>query len=434
MLKENEFIELKRQLTKDIKKEIVAFANSNGGTIYVGIDDTDSKVVGLKNANKDLEAVGCMIRDAIKPDLTMYTTLFIETIEAVDVLIIKVISAPNKPYYLAEKGMKPSGVYIRHGSSSTPATEERIRKLLLDNTSRNFEDLVSYNQDLHFQYADKAFSNKNIKFDKTKHRSLHIINSDNLYTNLGLFLSDECPYSIKVAVYHGNDKTAFKDRKEFSGSMIKQVDDVSSYLDLINKVEGRIVGLERIDTKDYPDFALRESLLNAVIHRDYNFNGSIMISIFDSNCKILSLGSLINGISLKDIYKGVSETRNPNLANIFFRLNYVECYGTGIARIIKSYDDYDLKPVFEESENTFLVTLPNINYEDKETLILPESLSQEEKIMVYLQEHKKISRYGVEQLLNVSKTRAIDILNQMVKSKNVYKQGTSSATYYTLDE
>ena len=264
MYVENEFVELKRELTKEIKKEIVAFANSKGGTIYIGIDDT-GKVIGLKDCNKDAEALSGMIREGIKSDLTLYTNIIIETVEGKKIIILKVMSGSNKPYYLADKGLKPSGVFIRHGNVSAPATDELIKRLILENHD-TFENLVSQNQDLHFVYLNSIFSDKQKELSITKYKLLNIINNDNLYTNLGLLLSDECPFTIKCAVFNGNNKLSFKDRKEFKGSLLKQLEDTLNYLNIINRISGRIINYKRIDIRDYPEFALRETILNAIIH------------------------------------------------------------------------------------------------------------------------------------------------------------------------
>ena len=360
---EDQKTELKVELTKDIKKEIVAFANTNDGIIYIGIDDSGN-VIGLKNANKDLEALSGMIREGIKSDLTLYTKIYIDRIENKDIIIVKVSEAPNKPYYLADKGLKTSGVYLRHGNASVQASEEVIRKMLIESNSNSFENNISNIQALHFNYLREIFKKHNIEIDDNKFKTLNITSLSNEYTNLGLLLSDECPYSIKCAIFNGNNKLEFKDRKEFTGSVLKQVNDTFEYLDLYNKTKGKIIGLERIDTKDYPEYALRESLLNAIIHRDYNFTGSILISLFDDHFEITSLGGLVKGLSIEDLYKGVSESRNPNLANIFYRLKYVESFGTGIGRIIESYKEYDKKPLILNSENVFKVILYNVNYVD----------------------------------------------------------------------
>lgn len=429
---EDQKTELKVELTKDIKKEIVAFANTNDGIIYIGIDDSGN-VIGLKNANKDLESLSGMIREGIKSDLTLYTKIYIERIENKDIIIVKVSEAPNKPYYLSDKGLKTSGVYLRHGNVSVQANEEVIKKLLIESNSNSFENNISNIQDLHFNYLREIFKRHNIEIDDNKFKTLNITNLNNEYTNLGLLLSDECPYSIKCAIFNGNNKLEFKDRKEFTGSVLKQANDTFEYLDLYNKTKGKIIGLERIDTKDYPEYALRESLLNAIIHRDYNFTGSILISLFDDHFEITSLGGLVKGLSIEDLYNGVSESRNPNLANIFYRLKYVESFGTGIGRIIESYKEYDKEPLILNSENVFKVTLYNVNYiKDKNIKILPTNLTQEEQIVEYLKRNNKINRIIVESLLEISKTRANDILNNMINNNILVQTGTGKNTYYVL--
>ncbi len=433
MYKEDQNIELKVELTKDIKKEIVAFANTNDGTIYVGIDDNGS-VVGLKNASKDLEALSGMIRDGIKSDITLYTKIYVEKIDDKDVIVIRVKEAPNKPYYLADKGLKTSGVYLRLGNVSVQASEEVIKKMLVDSSNNSFESGISSIQDLHFEYLVNLFKQHDIEIDENKLKALNVVNLDNNYTNLGLLLSDECPYSIKCAIFNGNSKLDFKDRREFNGSVLKQVNDTFAYIDLYNKNQGRIVGLERIDTKDYPEYAIRESLLNAVIHRDYNFTGSILVSLFDDHFEITSLGGLVKGLSIEDLYSGVSETRNPNLANVFYRLKYVESFGTGIERIMESYAGYDNKqPVIQNTENTFKVTLYNVNYvAEVNNSVLPENMSQEKQIVEYLKKNGIINRATVEVLLTLSRTRAGDILTKMVDDNILTQNGNNRNRYYTL--
>ena len=166
MFSENEYTELKSELTKEIKKEIIAFANSKGGTIYIGIND-DGSIKGLENVYMDMESLSGMIREGIKSDLSLYTNIEVKEIENKNIIVLKIMSAPNKPYYLAEKGLKPSGVYIRHGNVSAPATDEIIIKMLKDNHN-SFESELSSNQNLHFNYLDSEFSNKNIIFNESK--------------------------------------------------------------------------------------------------------------------------------------------------------------------------------------------------------------------------------------------------------------------------
>ena len=430
---ENEYCELKSILTKDIKKEIIAFANTKGGKIYIGIDDKNT-ILGMNNIDNTLQSLTGMINEGIKPSLIEYTQIKTEKFDDKDIIVIEIQSGPNKPYYLADKGLKPSGVYLRHGASSIPASDEMIRKMIFEHASLRFEEMISRKQDLTFDYLEKKFKDNHIIFDENKCKLLNIINDKNKYTNLGLLLSDQCSYTIKCAIFNGTNKIEFRDRKEFTGSILKQVDDIFEYFELFNKISGKIIGLKRIDTRDYPEYSLREALLNAVIHRSYYFDSSIMVTLYDDKFEILSMGGLIDGITMKEIFKGVSSSRNPNLANIFYRFGYVESFGTGIGRIMDSYAKYDKKPIFEATENTFSITLPNMNYIEtsNSSNIIATSLSQEDIIINYLKEYNKINRNETEKLLNISKTRAYQILDEMLKKNIIKKEGTGKNTYYML--
>ena len=430
---ENECCELKSILTKDIKKEIIAFANTNGGKIYVGIDD-NSNIIGINNIDNNLQSLTGMINDGIRPSLIEHTKIKTEKFDDKYIIIIEIQSGPNKPYYLADKGLKPSGVYLRHGSSSIQASDEIIRKMIFEHASLRFEEMTSKNQNLTFDYLEKKFKDNHITFDTNKYITLNIVNDENKYTNLGLLLSDQCSYTIKCAIFNGTNKIEFRDRKEFTGSILKQVDDIFEYFELFNKISGKIVGLKRIDTRDYPEYSLREALLNAVIHRSYYFDSSIMVTLYDDKFEILSMGGLIDGITMKEIFKGVSSSRNPNLANIFYRFGYVESFGTGIGRIMDSYEEYNKKPVFDATENTFSITLPNMNYlenQDKSNIISP-SLSQEDIIVNYLKEYNRINRNEAEKLLSISKTRAYQIIDEMLEKNIIKKENTGKNTYYML--
>ena len=388
--------------------------------------------MGLKDIKNDIESLSGMIREGIVGNLTTYTDIEIQNIEGKEIIELHVTSAPEKPYYLADKGLKSSGVYIRHGSSTIQATDEIIRKMLVESSKRSFEEEVSDIQELTFDYAKGIFKKNNIEFSKEKYKSLKMI-TDNKFNNLALLLSDQNPYTIKCAIFDGKNKTIFKDRKELTGSCLKIMEDAFYYMNLSNHINSTFKGLQRIDKKDYPDFSIREALLNAIIHRDYYFNGSILLSIFDDRIEINSMGWLISTLSLNDIYNGVSESRNPNFAEIFHRLEYVENYGTGVGRIINEYNDFNLKPIIELSENIFKIILPNRNYVEKiyDSGKL-NNLSQEDVIMQYIQENNKITRLEVEKILSIGNTRSKQIINKLLNEDILIKKGAGKNTYYVL--
>ena len=273
---ETENIEFKAQFTEEIYKEVIAFANTDGGVIYVGIDD-NGNAVGLDDVDKEYTRITNGIRDAIMPDVTMFVRF---TIQENKVVRITVNEGTNKPYYLKGKGLKPSGVYVRQGTSSASASPEKIRQMIKESDGDNFEEMRSMTQELTFSETETAFENYGVEFSKEKFRTLGITR-DNLYTNLAMIISDQCMHTIKVAVFGDEANTVFKDSKEFGGSVFAQLDKTYSYLTLCNNTVSTFEGLKRIDKKDYPEEAVREALLNAIVHRDYGFSGSIIINI---NC------------------------------------------------------------------------------------------------------------------------------------------------------
>ncbi len=226
-----------------------------------------------------------------------------------------------------------------------------------------FESMRSMEQNLSFTTAEKAFRRYQVIFSEDKYITLGLQNlHDGLYTNLAWLLSDQCRHTIKVAVFSDEAKTIFKDSKEFSGFLFQQLNDTHSYLTLCNRTAFTFHGLERIETQDYPEEALREALLNAMVHRDYSFSGTIIINVIDTGIEFISIGGLLPGLSLPDIHSGISQPRNRNLAEIFHRLKLIESYGTGIRRIYYLYRTCSTQPEIELTPNTFKLTLPNMNY------------------------------------------------------------------------
>lgn len=430
---EDKSTEFKRIFVDEIKKTVIAFANTNGGIIYIGIDD-NGDIVGIDNVDDTILRVTNTMRDAIKPDITMFMDCICEKINNKDVIKIIVQTGTSKPYYLAKKGIRPEGVFVRQGASSVPATETAILKMIKETSGECFEIARSINQDLHFNYLENIFKDKAISFNENNKKTLGLIGEDNTYTNLGLILSDECPYTIKIAVFEGNIKTIFKDRYEFNGSMIKQLEEAYNYIDRYNSTKAEFKGLNRIDIRDYPIEAIREALLNAVVHRDYSFSSSILINIFNDRMEFVSIGGLVKGITYDDIMLGISIARNKNLANLFYRLKLIEAYGTGIMKIQASYTDCIYKPKIEVSDNAFKIILPNKNaiINGSVNHIKCSSNTNVEKVLSLLRQKQNIIRKDIEKELNVSQATAILLLNKMQKENLIVKIGAGKNSSYIL--
>lgn len=425
---ETESIEFKSQFTDEIYKEVIAFANTDGGTIYVGIND-NGNVVGLDNVDKEHTRIVNGIRDAIMPDVTMFVHF---TIQENKVVKIAVSEGTNKPYYLRSKGLKPSGVYVRQGASSAPASHELIRQLIKQNDGDTFEDSRSLEQELTFEATAKAFDRYGVEFSPQKYSALGITQlSTELYSDLGLLLSDQCRHTIKIAVFSDDAKTVFKDSKEFGGSVFAQLDSAFDYLMLCNKTAASFKGLERIERSDYPEAAIREALLNAIVHRDYSFSGSIIINVTDREMEFISIGGLLPGLSADDIQSGISQPRNKKLAEVFHRLHLIESYGTGIRRIYDNYKNCAEQPCIEVTSNTFKMILPNTNFsanDNKKTA--PHINTQMQKVLDHVNKYGTITEKEIGELLGVKSTRSYNIANEMCKLGLLKSEGRGKNKRY----
>lgn len=441
---ESETVELKSVVVDDIKKEIIAFANCDGGKLYIGVQD-DGTVIGLDDPDSAALQISNMVRDAIRPDITMF--LHYETIEenGKNIIAISVQRGTDRPYYIAKKGMRPEGVYVRQGYSSVPATDTAIRCMIKETDGDTFETMRSLNQELTFESTEKEFQLRKVEFGSQQMRTLKFIDNDGLYSNLALLLSDQNIHTIKVAVFQGTDQTIFKDRREFNGSLIKQMNEVYEFIDFRNQTRATIEKLSRIDVRDYPEIAVRETLLNLLVHRDYSFSASALISIYEDRIEFVSIGGLMPGIDLEDVMAGLSVCRNHNLANVFYRLHLIEAYGTGLGKIIKAYEGTSVKPSISTTKNSFKIILPNINtqYEGKAISIptekipaefIPEIDDKEKQVLKYLRNHDFITRSDVEKVLGISASTASRLIKKMVKSGLLVQHGRARNVNYTIAE
>lgn len=424
MYKESEILELKREVTPSLCKEIIAFANTNGGTIYIGYDD-NANLIGVQNTQKELDRISNIIADSIDPNLIFNISMDVINESGKDVIVIKVLKGTKRPYYLKSKGMTSEGVYLRLGATNKQASRDEIVKMMMEDSGVKFEDNISKEQNLTFNSFEKEFKSQNIQLDKIKMKNIGLLTDSGVYTNLAYILSDQNIFPIKIAIYKGNNKDEFLDKKELENmSVFEQIHEIEQFLKLVIKIPSKIVGLKRVESPEYNFEVIRESLLNSIIHRDYSVQGSTLINIYDDNIEITNIGGLVGGLTIEAIKKGSSATRNPKLASIFHRLNYVEAYGSGIPRILSKYKYQDKQPVIEATENNFFITFPKLEETDKEY--------DKQILMQLFREKTKIQREEVEEAFNCSKTTAIRKLNKYLESGFLKQINEGYNTYYVL--
>ena len=197
--------------------------------------------------------------------------------------------------------------------------------------------------------------------------------------------------------------------------------------------------MNRIDMRDYPEEAIRESLLNSIVHRDYSFSGSNLVNVYDDRIEFVSLGGLVSGLELKSIFLGVSQSRNPNLAAIFYRMKLIESYGTGIGKIERAYRTCSSQPQFETAKGVFRVTLPNRNERQENKAQVSEnsekniSLNEQKRIIIqYAQENGRITRKETEDLIGAGTTKAFRLLKELCEAGRLEQRGSGRLSTYVI--
>ncbi|MCD8286116.1 MAG: putative DNA binding domain-containing protein [Clostridia bacterium] len=359
---ESDKVEYKQMYTDEIKEEVVAFLNTDGGTIFVGIDK-NGVVVGCDNPDDTQLRLTSSIRRSIRPDCGLFVRVSSDVMEGKHVVIVNVTPGKNTPYYIGEKGIKPSGVFIRVGTSKVQAQEDEIRYLFDKAKKEPYEDRQSPYANLTFNTAEKIFAEKEISFRDNNKRTLGLINMDTgIYTNLAYLLSDQCEFSVKCSIFKGTEHMEVKNSKEFSGSLFDQIENTINLIDMYNENGLQIGKIFRTDCYDYPPKVIREGILNALIHRDYTVSASTFVKMFDDRLEISSFGGLVHGTTPENMKTGASNPRNPRLCALFHRLGYIEAFGYGIPKIYEAYKNCNKQPEYSLPDGMCTLILPNQRY------------------------------------------------------------------------
>lgn len=443
-----EFKELDREsrgLPSSTAKELISFANTEGGNLYFGIAD-DGSVIGTDDPEDVMGRLTSLVHDAILPDLMPFIQVRPVKMEGKTVVKVTVSIGTERPYYLKKEGLKPSGVYVRRGSACFPLNEAGIREMIMETSGKSYEESRSQIQNLTFNSLKSELKSRSMNFGSSQMRTLNMIGEDGLYNNLALLLSDQCTHTIKVAVFQGNDGSIFRARREFTGSVLKQLNDVYEYIDGRNETEASFSGLLRTDQRDYPEVAVREALLNCIIHRDYLPSGSTIINIYNDHIEFLTLGGLVSGLTLDAVFLGMSDWRNPNLASLFLRLGLVEGYGTGVRKIIDSYSKSACAPKFQAVGGAFKVTLYNRNEKtadyysgdlisEPRTQYTVNNVPRDEladEILRLAEEKGTITRKDVQDRFRVGSTKAFLCLKILCDSGKLTQQKMGKQSRYSI--
>ena len=414
-MKESKELELKSTITNTFLKTVSAFSNYNSGKIIFGVDD-NGKITGLENIEELCLDLENKINDNIspKPDFR-----FIKDNKK-NIITLIVEEGFNKPYLYKGKA------YKRNDTSTVEVDRIEFNRLTLLGLNQYYEELKARKQNLKFEVLTKELEEKlSLKnFSKDVLKTLNLYDDKNGYNNAAELLADKNTFSGTDIAKFGKNIDEILDRNLFTNiSIISQFQNTLEVFNRYYKYE-QILGSERIEKELIPEKAFRETIANALIHRTWDVNSNIRVSMYEDKIEISSPGGLPSGISEKEYLNGqISQLRNPILANIFFRLKYIEMFGTGIRRINESYKNYAVKPAFEIFENSIKITLPIIT-----TKLF---LTTDEKIVMDILEKGAIlSSSEILKMTEFKKDKLNRLLKKLIQKNYIKIIGNGRGTKY----
>lgn len=417
MNRETRNLEYKLEITRSFLKTVSAFSNYGVGKIIFGVTD-DKFVVGLKDVEQKCLDIENAINDNISPMPDYH--LIIKDDNTIELIVQEGL---YKPYLYKNKA------YKRSDSSSVEVDRLELNRLVLEGMNQTFEEQVSSNQDLSFRVLEKTLVNE-LKIEKLSTdilKTLELVTSKGQFNNAAALLADHNQFKGVDMIRFGSTISEIRDRKTLENvSILTQFYEALNTFSQYYQYE-KIDGVIRKKVELIPEKAFREALANALVHRLWDVNSNVKISMFDDRIEMSSPGSLLPDISVEEYLNGqISVFRNPIIGNIFFRLNFIEKFGTGIKRINEAYHENLTKPKYQVFENSILVILPVLNAHSY--------LTEEEMAIVNcLNRNQLLTRSQLDKMIGFNKAKTGRILKRLLEKGIIEKIGKGKDTKYQLN-
>ena len=416
-MRETRTIEFKESITNTFLKTVSAFANYDGGTVFFGIDD-NGNITGLSDVKQSCLDIENKINDSISPQPNY--TLEIQNNDQTIKLTIK--SGVHKPYLYKSKA------YKRNDTATIEVDTLEFSRLILEGKNIRFEELPCKEQELSFGVLHRKLK-ESIQietFNQDTLKTLNLYDNDNGYNNAAGLLADKNHFSGIDIVKFGENISIIQKRATFEHISVLEAYEKAIEVFRDYYQYEIIQGADRKKMEKIPEAAFREAIANALIHRVWDVESQIRVLMFDDRIEVVSPGGLPSGITEKEYLDGkLSVLRNRNLANVFYRLGFVEIFGTGITRIKQLYEEGLLKPDFEVSENAIKMVLPifekNLNLTEDERIIY-KILSK-----TMLKPISEIAPY-----VSFGKSKTTQLLKDMEQKGVVIVEGKGRGTKYRI--
>lgn len=413
-----------------IKKTLVAFANTYGGELYLGVND-DGKPVGLANIDKIEEKLASTVRDNISPSIAGDLTTERLTVAGKQILHVHVDKGPHAPYCLDPK--TASGIYIRIGNTSSPASIDDIARMVSEHNPVPYEARVSFEQDLTFRTCMAFCEAHGLSFEPKSNLSFGFWDQKKkAYTNLAYICSDQSSCAAVLIRFADQDKTEILETQRVEGSVFKILEESTRFIAKSNIawMEKQKTGdATRIDHYFVEPRVILEALVNMTAHRDYSRKPASLVHITPEKIEISTAGGIVEDLSLEDIaILMATECRNKKLAFLLSALHLMENTGSGFRYIRKFYDkkEVPLENLLKVSNNFFTITLPRF------TTQANTGNTHFDRVLAYLSTHQSAKREELQNFLGVSQPTASAVLRAMIAERLVERIGVARSARYRI--
>ena len=468
-------IEFKRELPQKSEKyikSVIAFANTAGGRIIIGVDDETHEIVGVDKDGvfKIIDNITNTISDMCYPQI--FPNIGVNTIDGKSVIVIEIYPGANRPYYIKSLG-KEAGTYIRVSGTSRTADEDILKDLELQGTHQSFDEMVC----LDYKYdADKAellcaavkkymVEAVRTKSEKEKVKDVTVQNLINwgvvknvdgtlLPTNAFVLLTDNAfPFAkIQCALFKGTERVVFIDKRDFEGPLYEQIEEAYEFVLKHINLGAEIKGLVRNEAYELPTEAIREAIVNATTHRNFLDRACVQVAVYDDRVEVTSPGMLYGGLTIEQIKEGGSKIRNRCIAEVFSRMRIIESWGTGIKRMFSSCREYGIRdPELLEIGDSFRVNLYRPSYSGNDAQSSPKSSPKsssksssksspnglnatQQKIMQMIRKNSRITQAEMAEIIKISRRAVQKNIKELVDQGIIVHEGSTRNGYWKIKE
>lgn len=467
-------IEFKREVPKKSEKyikSIIAFANTAGGKIVIGVDDETHEVVGVDKNEvfKIMDGITNTISDMCYPQI--FPNIGVDTIDEKCVIVIEIYPGASRPYYIKSLG-KEEGTYVRVSGTSRPADEAILKDLELQGTHHSFDEMVCIEQKYDAGKADElcdAIKKYMVEAAKTKSEKEKVkdVTEQNLInwgiiknvdgtlapTNAFVLLTDNTfPFAkIQCALFKGTERVVFIDKRDFEGPLYEQIEEAYEFVLKHINLGAEISGLVRTDAYELPTEAIREAIVNATTHRNFLDRACVQVAVYDDRVEVTSPGMLYGGLTIEQIKEGGSKIRNRCIAEVFSRMKIIESWGTGIKRMFSSCKEYGIRePELLEIGDSFRVNLYRPSYNaihqsvpKSEPESIPESAPKsvlknlnktQQKIIDIIWKNPKVTQAEIAEQLNISTSAVKKSMKEIVNVGILVRVGANKGGYWEVKD